>query len=63
MEQTETYRKQWEPREELSTSIPASVYDELADILCREAMKGADLRWADGTPVFDNDTHTEEVQK
>jgi len=59
---SETYIKQWEPWEGTRTKLPGSAYDELADILCEEAKRG-ELVWFDGTPVFDNDRHTKEVQK
>ena len=58
----ENYTKQWQPWEDTPTSLPERAYDELADILCKEAERG-DLKWFDDTQVFDNDKHTEEVQK
>ena len=48
VEQTETYRKQWEPQEVQASK--RDVYDELADILFEEAQRG-ELQWSDGRPV------------
>ena len=62
MNSNETYIKQWEPQEDFSKGISENAYDELADLLCKEAQRGG-LEWFDGTPVFDNDRHREEVQK